>query len=229
MTTYTEQSVHGITQRQGKARKGAVVARSPLARLAGPLALAAGALFTANQFVTLATVEPDDAYGYVTSTVYLANGIALFVAFSLMLLTLVAAHEWQSHRAGVLGVVGLCAAVVGTFAYGANVGWFEVFATPWMADVAPEVIGTKGSGSLAAGGFSSYVLFSVGWLLFGLASLRARVFPRIIALALALGGILAFNASPPFGVLLGVAITALGVWMLRATPPAGNMTGPESH
>lgn len=204
--------------RRPRTRTRSVTSRSTLARLAGPFALAAGALFTANQFVTLATADPGDVYGYVTSTVYLANGIGLFVAFSLMLLALVGAYERQAHRAGNFGVVAFGAAIVGTFAYGANVGWFEVFATPWMADVAPGVVGTKGSGTLAAGGLASYALFSLGWLLFGIAGLRAGVFPRPIMVAIAIGGLLAFNASPPFGVLLGLAIAALGVWMLRSAP-----------
>ena len=68
------------------------------------------------------------------------------------------------------------------------------------------------------GAFTSYVLFAVGWVLFGLASFRARVFPRPISIAIVVGGIIGFQAAlPPFAIPLAVAIGALGSWMIGTT------------
>ena len=54
--------------------------------------------------------------------------------------------------------------------------------------------------------FVSVVLFSLGWMLFGLASLRARVFPRALSVAVVIGGLIGFQAAmPPWGVALGLA------------------------
>ena len=62
----------------------------------------------------------------------------------------------------------------------------------------------------------SVVLFSLGWILFGLASWRARVLPRALSVAVALGGLIGFQAAmPPWGVVLGLAVAAVGVWLIR--------------
>jgi hypothetical protein len=57
-------------------------------------------------------------------------------------------------------------------------------------------------------------------MLFGLASLRARVFPRLISVAIMVGGAVGFLALlPPFGIPLGLAMIALGTWMVRGLAP----------
>jgi hypothetical protein len=72
----------------------------------------------------------------------------------------------------------------------------------------------------ALGAICSYLLFAAGWALFGIASLRARVFPAVISVLIVFGGIAGFSALlAPYGIPLGVAVAVLGGWMLtRATP-----------
>jgi hypothetical protein len=66
------------------------------------------------------------------------------------------------------------------------------------------------------GYLSSYTLFSIGWVLFGPASIRAGAFPRLISLAIVAGGIIGFLAAkPPYGGALGLALLSLGIWMIR--------------
>jgi hypothetical protein len=192
------------------------VSHSPLARSAGPLALAAGGLFTITQLVSVATLDPSNLVASSLEPVFLINGIVYFVAFCLLMLALVAIYGREGHRAGKLWTIGACAAVVGTFALGANVGWFDVFAAPWIALVAPEAMKTPNVGSLPIGGLSSYVLFLLGWVLFGVASFRARVFPIAISLAIVVSALIAWpSAFPPYGVPFGLTIAGLGVWMMR--------------
>jgi hypothetical protein len=202
--------------------------RFPLVRQAGPLALIAGVLFTVTQLVTFATLDRSNPASAI-EPVYLANGIVYFAAFGLLLLALVAAYSWEAQQAGVFGIIGFSAAVIGTFALGANVGWFEVFVTPWLAQVAPEVFSAPKEGSLPIGGFSSYVLFVLGWVLFGLASLRARVFPIVISLAIVVSALISWPAAvPPYGVPFGLAIAALGVWMLRTKKATSEISAPAT-
>jgi hypothetical protein len=59
--------------------------------------------------------------------------------------------------------------------------WFEAFAVPRIAAEAPEVLGLSPSWSVLVGAIATVVLYSVGWTLFGLAVVRARVFPRAAA------------------------------------------------
>jgi hypothetical protein len=57
---------------------------------------------------------------------------------------------------------------------------------------------------------------AAGWVLFGIACLRARVFPVAISVAIVIGGIAGFSALlAPFGIPLGVAVAALGIWTMR--------------
>jgi hypothetical protein len=206
---------------------------SPLYRLAGPLTLAAGALFTATQFVALARVAPLDRAdprwraALLADPVYLANGVAYFGAFCLLLIALVAVYERAVRRAGALAVIGVCAALVGTANLGGNF-WFEGFVSPWLAAVAPDALNAQPSGLLVVGALASYALFSLGWIVFGLAGLRARAFPMAIGFALAAGGLLGFNASPPFGVPLGLALAWLGVWLTWAAPADGAIPEPAT-
>ncbi len=53
-------------------------------------------------------------------------------------------------------------------------------------------------------------IFAVGWLLFGVATLRAHVYPRWAALLLMVGAVLGFFPLPLNTVVFGVAVAWLG-------------------
>jgi hypothetical protein len=150
--------------------------RDALLAKAGPLALATGALVTAAQLV-MWPFDTDDHVATTQSVVFQLAGAAYFLAFCMLMLTLVLAYTWQAREAGRLGVAAVALAVIGTMALAGDL-WFESFAVPWLADEVPAAFDTEPSVLLGLGAISSYVLFAVGWALFGLASLRAGVFPR---------------------------------------------------
>jgi hypothetical protein len=192
------------------------VSSSPLARLAGPLALATGALITIQQLVMYPILDRSQLMATMAHPLFAPSAVAYFVAFCGLLITLVAVYEWLAGRAGVLGAIGYVAALVGSL-FLAGDAWFEAFAVPWLAEVAPEAL-HKPSGLLVIGAFTSYVLFASGWVLFGLANLRARVLPVVISLAIVAGGVVGFSALvPPFFIPLGLALVWLGVWILKTT------------
>ena len=73
--------------------------------------------------------------------------------------------------------------------------WFESFVVPWLAEGPyPEILSTDPSILFALGAISSYLLFAVGWVSFGIASLRARVFPVWISILIVAGGIAGYQA-----------------------------------
>jgi len=193
-------------------------AQSPLARLAGPIALAAGALMTVQQLVMFPIVDRTHLIATMAHPLFVPSAIAYVVAFCGLLIALVAVYDWEARRAGAFGVIGFVAALIGTL-FLAGDAWFEAFAVPWLADVTPEALKLPVPfGLLMIGAFTSYVLFASGWVLFALASLRACAFPAAISVAILIGGVVGFYALvPPFAVPLGLAIAWLGVWMLRAT------------
>ena len=195
-----------------------------LSRLGGPIALASGSLMTVAQLV----MWPFDTQDHVATTqsvVFQVAGTVYFVAFCLLMLALVSAYSWEAREAGRLGVVGLVVAVVGTMALGGDL-WFESFAVPWIADKVPQAFDAEPTVVLALGAISSYLLFAIGWAVFGVASWRAGVFPRPICAALVVGGVCGYAALlAPFGIPLGLAVAWLGVWMIMQPIASGRRDG----
>jgi hypothetical protein len=190
---------------------------SALSRLAGPCGLAAGVLIVAAQAVML-PFDPKDHVGTSTAPAFQIGGVVYLAGFVALLLFAVASHGWHEERSGTFGVVATVAAIVGTFMLGGDL-WFETFAVPWLADQAPGALSTEPTTLLALGAIASYLLFAVGWLLYGVAAFRARVFPRWIAVMVAVSGVLGFNALlSPWAVPLGLSVLSLGVWMMRPQP-----------
>jgi uncharacterized membrane protein (DUF485 family) len=136
--------------------------------------------------------------------------------------------EWEASAAGRLGLVGVGAAIVGTV-FMAGDWWIEAFAVPWLADAAPASLATRAGGSLVVGGTMSFALFAIGWVLFAIASFRARVFPP--AISIAIGGLL--SGVPGYGylaggIILGFAVVSLGTWMMRRTATTGGVVRPAA-
>jgi len=53
--------------------------------------------------------------------------------------------------------------------------WFDGFAGPWLAEVAPQAIDSEKTITLVVGAFTAYLLFALGWMLLGVTLLRARI------------------------------------------------------
>ncbi len=208
------------------------MATSPLSRIAGPLAVTAGVLVVATRIPTLLLVlgGGGDLTSYVLSSTHAIVGVASIVAFGLLVLALVAIYEREAQSAGWLGLIGFGAALLGTI-FMAGDWWYEAFAVPRIAEVAPELIATFVGGRLLMGGVASFALLGIGWVLFGAASLRARVFPTAISAAILIGGLLSGIpiglAYLTGGVILGLAIAWLGVWLMRAAP-ASDVAAPAA-
>ena len=190
--------------------------QSALSRYAGPIVLAVGAyLAVAHLALWVVFTSHSDPAAMLADPIFRVLNLAYAAAFSGLAIAACAAYDKQSREAGMFGLVAFCAAMIGTVNLGANM-WFEGFAVPWLADVVPEVLTAEKTMFWKVGYLSSYLLFAIGWVLFGLASLRARVFPRLISLAIVVAGIIGFLAArPPYGVPLGLALLSLGIWMVR--------------
>jgi len=189
---------------------------SPLNRQAGPIAVIAGGLFAVIHAVQFFVADRSDLAAMVTDPLFMVVSAAYFFAFPLLLIALVALYWRQAGRAGLFGAIAFCTALVGTVALAGDM-WFDAFAVPWLVQVAPAIVSADRSGSLLMTGWLvSVVLFSLGWIMFGLASFRARIIPRALSIAVAIGGLIGFKAATaPWGVVLGLAVAAMGVWLIR--------------
>ena len=188
---------------------------APLARSAGPLALVAGLVLVVSDLVTWSTIDAADKVGTSLDPIYQLSGVAYMIGFVLLALALVALHGRQSAKAGAFGGFAFACALTGTFLLGGDL-WFETFVVPWTAAHLPEIYEAPKDGLLVVGALASYLSFAVGWALFGIASFRAGVFPRLLCVALAIAGLLGFHALvPPYGVPIGLVVAGLGLWVMR--------------
>lgn len=160
--------------------------------------------------------DPDDHVATATDPVFQTGNVIYLVGFCVLMLALIAAYGWIADKAGRLGLIGVVVAIVGTMLLAGDL-WFETFVVSWIADDAPVLLEADDPSTLLAiGAVSSYLLFAVGWILFGIASFRARAFPAAICVALVVGGLIGFRALlSPTGIPLGLAVAWMGVWMIR--------------
>jgi hypothetical protein len=198
---------------------------SRLTRWSGLAALAGGGLF-----VILAIVEPlvlgNQPYSEAAATgTWIVVQGAYIVAAVLIGLGLVGLYLYQAQQAGTLGLIAFLVTFIGSM-MAAGSSWSETFFGSWLANAAPELLDADPTGALIAGILLSYVLFALGWLLFGLASLRAEVLPRGAAILLMIGALLFAVVSvldlPFAGVLYGAAVAWMGygLWSGTADKPS---------
>jgi hypothetical protein len=189
----------------------------PFVRQAGGLSIAAGVLILIAQITMWQfdqRINPETA----RNPIFIAAKIILLAGFIVLMFALIAVHGFQAQAAGRFGVAAYALAIIGTMLLGGDL-WFESFAVPWWAS-GPGGVGltAKPSAVMGLGAIVSYFLFAAGWTLFGIASVRARVFPLVISIALILGGIAGYSALlAPWGIVLGLAVTMLGIWIVRST------------
>ena len=111
-----------------------------------------------------------------TDPLFVVFNAAYAIAFPLLLIALVALYWRQAGQAGIFGAIAFCAAAAGTVALAGDM-WFEGFAVPWLAQVAPAVFGADRSGSMFEMAWLSVALFSLGWLLSALRRTERGSYP----------------------------------------------------
>lgn len=182
------------------------------ARRAGMASLAAAVLILVSQLsqLVIPMVLPESFW---IATQTLRMGLALVAMFAL-LVALAALYSSQVAGAGRLGLVAYLMATLGTVLIAGN-WWYEAFIGPVLREQAPELLATAPSGSILVAAAITSGTFAIGWALFGIASLRARVLPQrrsIFLIAAGLAGILALIS--PFQVPLALAVGWIGAWLV---------------
>jgi hypothetical protein len=187
---------------------------SYLIRWSGLAALLGGALFAlldVAEFV-LFNGQPQSAVA-ATGTWGIVQ-VFYIVACVLISLGLVGAYTRQARGGGTLGLAAFLLALTGTIMV-AGAEWSAAFIAPWVAKVAsPEVLDAEPTGMLAAGVLLTFILFGLGWFLFGLVLLQTGVLSRGTALAIMIGAILVVVLGllglPFNSVVFGVALAWMG-------------------
>jgi hypothetical protein len=168
-----------------------------LVRWSGLLGLAAGALIAAS-----VVVHPSDDQLSSAGSAWVAIHLPFYIGLLFTLLLLVGAFLRQYGPGGQTGIIGFLVAFAGTALMLLD-GREHLFLLPLYQTHLPEFAATPpGLAQLIV----TSLIFSVGYIIFGVSLIRARVLPRGAGLLLALGApLLAF--APPIG-LQGVSLAS---------------------
>ena len=200
---------------------------SPLtARQAGIASIIAATLILVSQLSQLALpfAFPESFW---IATQSLRMGLALAAMFALQV-ALTGLYARQAHATGRLALIGYLTASLGTLLVAGD-WWYEAFIGPALRAEAPEILATAPGGSILIGAALTTVAFAAGWLLFGLASVRANVLPRPAAVLMTLGGVVGILALiAPFQVTLAIAVGWLGLWLIGGTGDEDQTLGVSS-
>jgi hypothetical protein len=183
-----------------------------LMRLGGLAAIVSALLAFLSLVLYLVIVGGSRISEAATSAAFYLPSGAQLLAIALLLLGLVTLFARQAEVFGALGLTGFVLALLGTV-LAAGAAWSQVFVVPHLAEVAPAVA-DQGAGSVLAGFMLSYLLFGVGWLLFGVATLRTRTFPRWAIILLIVGAAIAILPLPSRALIVQLAVGYLGLTLL---------------
>ena len=126
---------------------------------------------------------------------------SLFLVWSVLLvLGLPGPYLRQATRAGVLGFAGFVLLSLALLLGGVACGIVQVTDWPYLAESAPKLLPSGGTGPTS--GFLLWILvpvllFGLGSILLGIATLRAKVFSRWIGILLIVAGVLFLVSVAP--------------------------------
>jgi len=196
---------------------------SNLIHWSGLAALGGGVLIVISDAMNAALFPGEQGSGVMLTSTWFIVQILGLVALALITLGLVGMYAHQAQKAGTLGLIAFVIAFSGMLMV-FGLSWGEPFLGPLVAEAAPGLLNTEPSGALAVGSILSIVLFALGWILFGVVSLRTGALPRGAAIILIVGALLAFVLTlldlPLWSVVLGAAIAWMGyaLWSGNRAP-----------
>ena len=141
------------------------------------------------------------------------SGLSL-LATILILFALVGLNLRQAEAVGMLGRLGFMLAFLGT-ALTVGLSWVIFFVAPSVAVEAPEFLDAEQvAGPLDAGFILTSLILAVGWALFGVAALRAGIYPRWVTIVFIIVALIQILPIPGTALVFGVAVALLGFYAL---------------
>jgi hypothetical protein len=215
MTTVQQQGIKVPSQALPPDGLSRFVGAGGWAAIASGLALAASLLMDW-------LVVPHERLGseaFLTGSYIVSSGLRLF-SIALLPWALIGIYGRQSRPAGTFGLWAFAVVFLGATLTVGN-AWAEVFVWPTLAQEAPNMMSgsvTDMSSYLVAGLNVSFPLFGLGLILFGIATIRAGVYPRWAPVLLIVSIPVTMFLDPTPGsfqesigqILLGISVATLG-------------------
>ena len=201
---------------------------SQLIRWSGLAAITAGVSLVVAELLSLLLFGYDFSNTATTDT-YTFYSVWIMIAGLLLPLGLVGLYARQLETSGLLGLVGFVVAFIGTV-LGAGFFWSSAFVAPILAVEAPQLLDVRS----LPGFFRSFIVFGLGWLLFGVATLRAGIYPRAPAVLLIVGSVLIVIRLPLTSIVLDAAVAWMGYVLftgrdIAAGRPRRRRRAPREH
>jgi hypothetical protein len=193
------------------ARRSNSMSSSNLIRWSGLAAVMASVLLLIPDIIDAYRTDELSRTFLTTGTHAFESLLRMSALVLLLPLGLVGLYARQSEAAGPLGLLSFLVAFAGTVLV-AGFGWTDTFIAPELATSAPQFL----EGGPPPGRLLSFLVFGIGWLLFGVASLLARIYPSPAATLLIIGAVLStvlsitFIPVPLGGLPFQVAVAWLG-------------------
>ena len=196
--------------------------RQNLIRWGGLAALVASILSIVIEIVLIVTIR-NQAYSTAALTTEWSLLYTLrLIAVILLMLGLVALFVRQSQSMRGFGVVAFVIASIGTMLI-FGFAWALLFVFPGMAESVPAFL-DKMAKEPSIGVIITLFSVTVGWFLFGLASLRAKILPAGSAWIVMAGAFLALVLNTmqiPFSwVIFDVGVVWMGWWLWSERVPS---------
>jgi hypothetical protein len=179
-----------------------IMTKDSLCRLSGS-ALFFGALLSAVGY--LLKPEVGHTINFYFNPLYLPSSLLTFIGAVFMLLGMPGMYAYQAGQAGKLGVAGFTVSFVGLMVLEVGTGLLYAFVPPLLASnpVTQFLVSQpKGGGFEGQMGIAFLIFFliglvgsNLGGLLYGIATYRARVFPRGASILIFGGVVVGFLLS----------------------------------
>src|SRR6266852_9854555 len=168
------------------------------------VALLVGALLAIIGNVLSSVLFPgmNDPNQYV-SALWLPVMLLGFVGSFLLVVGLPGMVARQATRAGWLGLVGFVLTFIGGFLF-TSFYVVTLIVLPWLAQVAPKLAAGNGPPAIFVYFLVASLLFAVGGVLLGIATMRAGVLPRWAGLLIIIGVVLNLVDFPLNGIIGGI-------------------------
>jgi hypothetical protein len=193
--------------------------RTRLFQLCGLAGFVSGVLLILLDIAFFATFgDQPERVAAATSLWLILLILSIFGAY-LELLALVGLYVRQAEESGRLGLTGFLFSSLGAVMNSGYL-WAGAFIVPALTSAAPgfldqvEAGPPEAPGIVVAGFIGTFVLLTLGWTVFGVASLQANVLPRVAIWLTMLGVFLSlvfrFTGVPLGSVLFGLGLVWLG-------------------
>jgi hypothetical protein len=152
--------------------------------------------------------------GVASTNVFFIQSLLTLFGGALLLGGLVGLYARQSEDAGKLGTIGFLFAFVGTVLITGDF-YANTFVTPLVDLGHPELLDSPYGGVLRFWLPLEFGFLTLAWILLGVATLRARVYPRGASWLLLVGAVVALLPLPYVNIIFDAAVAWLGIALMK--------------